>query len=138
MESSPLAAVHFPAEAEEGVRLFNQRQYFEAHDVLEEIWIGRTGSEKIFYQGLIQVAVGLYKIAVGNQGGAVSLLTKGLDKLHATRDLNTPLDLERLIQETETVLARVKELGQGRIGDFDPSEAPQIHWRPDRAIARPS
>lgn len=124
-----MTPVHFPAEAEEGVRLFNQRQYFEAHDILEEVWIRRTGKEKIFYQGLIQVAVGLYKIAVGNQGGAVSLLTKGLDKLRSVRDLDSPLDLERLIPETETVLARVKELGQARIGDFEPSEAPLIHWR---------
>lgn len=125
-----MVGVRFPPEAEEGVRLFNEGFYFEAHDVLEEIWIDRTGREKIFYQGLIQVAVGLYKIAVGNQGGAVSLLTKGLDKLRLVRDLDSPLDLDRLIRETEAVLARVKELGQARIADFDLAAAPQIHRRP--------
>jgi predicted metal-dependent hydrolase len=124
-----LTAVHLPAEAEEGVRLFNQRRYFEAHDLLEEVWLGRAGREKTFYQGLIQVAVGLYKIATGNQGGAVSQLGKGLDKLRSVLDLDAPLDLERLIRETEAVLARVEALGQSRIGEFSLEDAPQIHRR---------
>lgn len=129
----PLARVHFPAEADEGIRLFNEGLYFEAHDVLEEVWIGRVGREKTFYQGLIQVAVGLYKIAVGNHGGAVSLLNKGLDKLRAVRDLDSPLDLERLILETEGVLSRLNQLGQARIADFDLHGAPRIHRRPSTA-----
>jgi hypothetical protein len=125
-----LTPVHFPAEAGEGIRLFNEGLYFEAHDVLEEVWLGRTGREKTYYQGLIQVAVGLYKIAVGNQGGAVSLLGKGLDKLKLVRDLDTPLDIERLISDIEVARARVKELGQDRIAEFDLKEAPRIHRRP--------
>ncbi len=129
--------MHFPAEAEEGIRLFNEGFYFEAHDVLEEVWIGRTGREKVFYQGLIQVAVGLYKIAVGNQGGAVSLLNKGLDKLKAVRDIDSPLDLERLIRETESVLVRVKELGQVHIADFDLAAAPRVHRRSEAPPSSP-
>lgn len=125
-----MTAVHLPAEAEEGVRLFNERRYFEAHDLLEEVWLGRAGREKTLYQGLIQVAVGLYKIAAGNHGGAVSQLGKGLDKLRSVRDLDCPLDLERLIRETEVVLARVEALGQSRIAEFSLDDAPQIHPRP--------
>ncbi len=125
--------LHLPPAAEEGIRLFNARYYFEAHDLLEEVWIERIGSERQFYQGLIQVAVGLYKVAVGNQGGAVSLLRKGLAKLKDVRALDTPIDLERLIGETESTLARVERLGQSRIGEFDPEEAPLIHPRPAAA-----
>jgi len=128
-----LSPVHLPPAAEEGIRLFNARYYFEAHDLLEEVWIDRTGSERRFYQGLIQVAVGLYKAVGGNQGGSVSLLRKGLAKLKEAevRALDTPIDLERLIGETESTLARVETLGQSRIGEFDPEEAPRIHPRPD-------
>jgi uncharacterized protein len=121
--------VRLPPAAEEGIRLFNAGFYFEAHDLLEEVWLEREGRERQFYQGLIQVAVGLYKIADGNQGGAVSLLRKGLTKLHAVRTLETPIDLERLITETEAVLARVEALGQSRIGEFELATAPRVHRR---------
>ena len=36
---------------------FNRRLYFEAHDVLEELWLAdRTGPNYAFYKGLIQLA----------------------------------------------------------------------------------
>jgi len=37
---------------------FNQQDYYEAHDVLEELWLGegKTGTNYHFYKGLIQTA----------------------------------------------------------------------------------
>lgn len=37
---------------------FNQQLFFEAHDVLEELWLaqGKTGANYSFYKGLIQFA----------------------------------------------------------------------------------
>jgi len=36
---------------------FNRRLYFEAHDVLEELWLtDRSGPNYAFYKGLIQLA----------------------------------------------------------------------------------
>ena len=36
---------------------FNRRLYFEAHDVLEELWLARrSGPNYSFYKGLIQLA----------------------------------------------------------------------------------
>ncbi len=36
---------------------FNQQLFFEAHDVLEEIWLEQRGRENdLFYKGLIQLA----------------------------------------------------------------------------------
>ncbi len=132
--------VHLPAAAREGIRLFNDGYYFEAHDLLEEVWIERAGREKTFYQGLIQIASGFYKVAMQNQGGARSLVKKGLEKLRAVRDLATPLDLERLITEAEAALARIDELGQARIAEFDLATLPRIHHRepaaPDDAAPR--
>jgi predicted metal-dependent hydrolase len=125
-----VTAIQLPPEAEEGIRLFNDGYYFEAHDVLEEVWIVRSGPEKTFYQGLIQIAAGFYKVLMKNQGGARSLLKKGLEKLRTVRDLDTPLDIERLIGETEAGLAEIERLGQSHIADFDLENAPRIHRRP--------
>ena len=36
-----------------GVRLFNQGNFFEAHELWEDKWKKAEGEEKIFYQGII-------------------------------------------------------------------------------------
>jgi hypothetical protein len=42
----------------EGVRLFNAGRYYDAHEVLEEIWrtCAKESPERLFYQALIQIA----------------------------------------------------------------------------------
>src|SRR5436190_4021583 len=35
---------------------FNAQQYYEAHDVLEDLWLGDRGPDHLFYKGLIQFA----------------------------------------------------------------------------------
>ncbi len=37
---------------------FNREQYYEAHDVLEHLWLQSTGSDRAFFKGLIQFAGG--------------------------------------------------------------------------------
>ena len=36
--------------------LFNRQDYYQAHDLLEHIWLQTDGSEAAFYKGLIQLA----------------------------------------------------------------------------------
>ena len=35
---------------------FNRGEYYEAHDVLEHLWLRTTGSDHQFFKGLIQIA----------------------------------------------------------------------------------
>jgi len=35
---------------------FNANDYYEAHDVLEHLWLGCRDENRLFYQGLIQIA----------------------------------------------------------------------------------
>lgn len=35
---------------------FNDGKYFEAHDVLEQLWLQTAGTNHLFFKGLIQVA----------------------------------------------------------------------------------
>ncbi|MBV9128707.1 MAG: DUF309 domain-containing protein, partial [Verrucomicrobia bacterium] len=38
-------------------RLFDEARYYEAHDVLEHLWLGARGDRNfLFYKGLIQLA----------------------------------------------------------------------------------
>ena len=57
-----------------GIEQFNQRRYFESHEVWEDLWIGETGPSRLFYKGLIQAAVALHHLSRSNAHGAGKLL----------------------------------------------------------------
>jgi uncharacterized protein len=66
-----------------GVAHFNAREFFEAHEVWEELWLVAREPEKTFLQGLIQVAAAFHHHARENARGAKSLLAAGVAKLQA-------------------------------------------------------
>ena len=70
-----------------GIALFNRAEFFDAHEVLEDVWRPARGRRRRFLQALIQVAVGLHHHSRGNLPGARSLLARGgntLDSYPAT------------------------------------------------------
>ncbi len=64
-----------------GIALFNHGEFYQAHEVLEDVWRAAPVSEKLFLQGLIQIAVALYHHSQGNEAGAKSLLARGARNL---------------------------------------------------------
>ena len=56
-----------------GLKLFNEQEFFEAHDELEELWSELFGEPKRFVQGLIQASVALFHFGNENFGGARKL-----------------------------------------------------------------
>lgn len=56
-----------------GVALFNAREYFDCHEVLEDLWNECPDRDRRFYQAVLQAAVGLYHFGNGNLRGAVKL-----------------------------------------------------------------
>ncbi len=60
-----------------GLDLFNREEFFDAHEVLEDVWRAAPAEEKLFLQGLIQLAVGLHHYSTGNLAGARSVLARG-------------------------------------------------------------
>lgn len=63
----------YPEQYREGLRLFNEEDFFECHDVLEELWSESTGAERKFIQGLIQASIALFHFGNENFGGAKKL-----------------------------------------------------------------
>jgi hypothetical protein len=64
-----------------GIAHFNAGEFFQAHEVWEEGWHPSPEPERDFWQGLIQVAVGLTHRQRGNPRGAVTLLERGARRL---------------------------------------------------------
>lgn len=67
----------------EGMRCYRARQFFEAHEHWEGVWLQSAEPSKTFLQALIQVTAAFHHLERGNRTGAVSLLTRALHRLEA-------------------------------------------------------
>jgi hypothetical protein len=56
-----------------GIVLFNERDFFSAHEVWEDLWNDCGDADRRYYQALIQAAVALYHYGQGNLRGAIKL-----------------------------------------------------------------
>ena len=93
-----------------GIVLFNAGDFFEAHEVWEDVWMEATGAERKFYQGLIQAAVGLLHFGNGNLRGALKLYgsSRGymIDLPSPFYGLNVPAFLEAMTRCFQDLLAQ--------------------------------
>ena len=79
-----------------GIQLFNEAKFFEAHEVLEDVWRAAPAAEKRFLQGLIQIAVAFHHHSTGNPLGARSLLVRGTRNLVGSPDDFGGIDISKL------------------------------------------
>ncbi len=77
----------------EGIKLFNGAKFFEAHEVLEDVWRDARNPDRKFLQSLIQVAVALHHHSRGNLVGARSLLARATRNLEPYPDKFGGVDL---------------------------------------------
>ena len=75
-----------------GILFFNRRDFFEAHEVWEELWGDCDDRDRRFHQALIQAAVALYHYGNGNLRGAVKLY--GTSKAYMDRYPSPHLGLD--------------------------------------------
>jgi predicted metal-dependent hydrolase len=112
----------------EGIELFNRCDFFEAHEVWEDLWKDYSGDSRKFYQGLIQVAVCLHHFGNGNIRGAIKLYHGSRGYLEPYRPRHQGIDLDKLLAEMEAccreILASNEQFPKVEI---DPERIPEIH-----------
>jgi len=111
---------------EKGIEEFNRQYFFEAHDTWEELWMETTGSHRLFYQGLIQTAVGFYHLGNENYKGACSQFGKALAKLEQYLPAYHGIDTEHLVERVRACLQKAEQLKAGLLDKFDETGIPLI------------
>ena len=64
-----------------GIEAFNNREFYDAHEYWEELWLDYKLNDAQFIQGLIQLAVSYFHLFNQNLKGARSMLKKCLGKI---------------------------------------------------------
>lgn len=91
-----------------GIAEFNQGLYFECHETLEEVWLEEHGEDRLFYQGLIQVAAGFFKWEQGVPVGAIKLWRAGVEKLDGYPGIHLSVDLAAFVRAVKKNLTEVE------------------------------
>ena len=99
-----------------GLKFFNHKQFYDAHEYWEELWLDYHLIDKKFIQGLIQLTVGYYHWSTGNLKGAFSLLNKSLNKMEAFSPSNRGLDVDLIIKSTRLSIQSIED---GKKIDWD-------------------
>lgn len=112
----------------EGIENFNRCDFFEAHEVWEDVWKDDQGPSRKFYQGLIQVAVALHHFGNGNIRGARKLYHSSRAYLEPYRPRHMGLDVDKLLAEFERCFAEVLASREEYPHiEVDPERIPEIH-----------
>ena len=107
-----------PQEFWQGIAEFNQQEFYKCHDTLEALWMEAAAPEKTFYQGILQIAVGLYHLGNENWRGAVMLLGEGVSKLNYYQPSYFGINVDKLLIESSELLKNLQQAGPDKIVDF--------------------
>jgi uncharacterized protein len=89
----------------EFIRLFNDRAFFESHEILEELWLECSGDQKEFYRGLIQCAVALAHCQRNNRTGATQVGARAFATLKGFGPEREGILVGQLVEDCEKFLS---------------------------------
>src|SRR4051812_20215971 len=93
----------------QGIELFNEHEFFEAHETWEDVWHMAFGIKHDFYQGMIQCAVALEHYKRSNPRGVVSLYKSYQTKFANVPDRFMGLEVKPFLDAMRDILRPVIE-----------------------------
>jgi predicted metal-dependent hydrolase len=81
-----------------GIRLFNNAEFFDAHEALEDVWRAAPPENKKFLQGVVQVAVAFHHYSTGNRVGMRGVLERAIKNLAEPPGSFGQIELAGLLQ----------------------------------------
>jgi hypothetical protein len=111
---------------EEAACLFNEKLFFEVHEVLEAVWLKQGERVRPLLQGLIQIAVAFHHLENRNFKGALSLLREGEEKVRGYCPARFGLELEQFLKHTGACYHSIESLGSDAFDRFDRRMIPQM------------
>jgi predicted metal-dependent hydrolase len=107
-------------------RCFNAQIYYEAHDVLEDVWLPIRGqAQSNFYQGLIQMAGAFVHLQKGRLGPSARLFALALKNFESYPARHAGVDLDAIRQLCRDYRRALLDSGE-TVNPWTPARAPQL------------
>ena len=108
----------------DGLQAYEEKDFFEAHELWEELWSEYYLDDKTFIQGLIQLAVSFVHLGNGNLNGAKSLMKKSGDKFSSYSGLHRGINIDKLKQQIVIIINEYEQLLT--VESFDWTHIPEL------------
>ena len=108
----------------DGLQAYEEKDFFEAHELWEELWSEYYLDDKTFIQGLIQLAVSFVHLGNGNLNGAKSLMKKSGDKFSSYSGLHRGINIDKLKQQIVIIINEYEQLLT--VEGFDWTRIPEL------------
>jgi uncharacterized protein len=107
------------------VSLFNNGQFYQCHHILEDdLWRpAPDGPLKLFYQAILQLAVGCYHAQRSNPVGANSLWLAGLSKLRQLQH-----QAPTILEQTELLVDDCCQQAQEHLQALKTTGCLKVNW----------
>lgn len=105
-----------PQEFLEYLEHLNNEEYFEAHEVLEDLW----HTDRIdFYKGMIQVAVAIFHLRHGNIAGARPMFKRAKQLLSPYSPVFRRVDVSEVIEYIDDCLGKIPDVQEMERDEVD-------------------
>jgi len=95
-----------------------RREYFAAHEELEDAWRAAEPAERDFYQGLVHVTVAWYQAGRGNRVGCERQLEKAARRLGPYAPEHLGVNVSSLLEQV-TAAQRLVEGGSLELPELE-------------------
>jgi uncharacterized protein len=112
----------------EGLELFNNRHYFEAHEALETAWREESGPVRDLYRGILQAAVVYLHISRCNYPGAIKVYRRSQKWLSPWPDTCLGVSVDQLRRDLDGAIQKVLDLGPQHLDAFDPALLKPVNY----------
>lgn len=112
-----------------GITLFNNGQFWHAHEAWELVWRQHDEDERLFFQGIIQLAAAYHQVTVKpNLRGAMNNFEKAFGKLEVFRPEYLGLRVTPLLHFIEEGKKEIKRLEKRKEHQFNLQLIPKLQF----------
>jgi len=113
-------------EAVEGIRLYNEGKYFDAHELLEIAWRAEPEPDRRLYQGILQAGIAFMHARNGYAKGVFSMYERCRVWLSPWPDCCRTINIGQLKSDLQQLIEHFSTLPTEQPFEIDPTIFTQI------------
>lgn len=126
--AEPAMSAHDWHDYKEGWRLFNEGQFWHAHEAWESVWKRCPEESRIFFQGVIQLAAAYHLLTAKQRyGGAVRNFEKAEEKLRLFHGRFLLVETEDLLTAISNARKEINRIGKTSLHTFNTNLLPTVN-----------
>jgi len=113
-----------------GVQLFNSGKFWNSHEAWEQVWLRHDEDERLFFQGIIQLAAAYHQLFVKkNLKGLVNNFDKAYAKLVVFQPKYLGVNVTPLVKCIEEGKKEAERLGAAGLEEFNTNLIPKLQFQ---------